>query len=140
MITEERGAALVEVLTLGLVLLIPLMWTLTVAADLHRGALASSAAVREAGLEASRLTDHRQADAVVRDAVARAFLDHGLRPQDAIVSWRASSLERGSHVEVRVGYAVTVLQAPFIGRTAGPAVWIRARHVARVDPYGSRDG
>lgn len=137
MITEERGAALVEVLTLGLVLLIPLMWTLTVAADLHRGALASSAAVREAGLEASRVTDRRHAEAAVRDAVTRAFLDHGLRPQDAMVSWRAS-FERGSHVEVRVAYAVTVLQAPFIGRTAGPAVWIRARHVARVDPYGSR--
>lgn len=139
MIRRESGAALVEVLTLGLVLLIPLVWMLTVAADLHRGALAASAAAREAGEEVSKVTDPRRAREVMSDAVARAFLDHGLDPRDASVSWRSSPLRRGAEVDVRVGYPVTVLQAPFIGRTAGPSVWIRARHVARVDPYASRD-
>lgn len=138
MTRSERGAALIEVLTLGLILMVPLLWTLTVVSDLHRGALAASAAAREAGANASRLTDARQADAAIHDAVGRAFLDHGLDPQDAIVRWGASRFERGSEIQVRVGYAVTVLQAPFIGRTAGPSVWVRATHVARVDPFASR--
>jgi hypothetical protein len=137
---REGGAAMIEVMVLGLVLLMPVVWMLTVLSDLHRGALAASSAAREAGLEASRVGDVRQADRAVRTAVAQAFADHGLRPSDARVRWKARGLGRGSTVEVRVGYAVTVLQAPFLGRSAGPSVWVRAKHVARVDPYASREG
>lgn len=72
-------------------------------------------------------------------AIAQAFSDHGLDPNDAVVDWSAdSNLPRGEGVEVSVSYPVTVVQAPLLGRVAGPSIWVRARHIARIDPYRSR--
>ena len=135
---DERGSAIVEVVLLSLLLMIPLVWLLGVLADLHRGALASAAAAQEAGASAARQADPDSMHTAVTHAVAEAFRDHGLDPGRAEVHVRASGGERGSAVEVVVGYDVPVLQAPFLGRIGGPSVGIEARHVARVDPYASR--
>lgn len=129
---------MVETLLLGILLLVPLIWALTVLSDLHRGALAASAAAREAGFEAARATSSAAAAKAADAAVRQAFIDEGLEPSDAIVALGASSLQRGSAVTVEVSYPVTVLQAPLLGRVAGPSVIVRARHVARVALYGSR--
>jgi hypothetical protein len=137
-VRDARGFALVEVILLGLLLLIPLMWLLGVLADLHRGALASTAAAKEAGVSAARESDPTEMEAEVDRAVAQAFRDHGLDPRHAEVRVRAGGGVRGAAVEVIVGYDVTVLQAPFIGRVSGPSIGVTARHVARIDPYASR--
>jgi hypothetical protein len=122
---------------LGLLLLVPLIWTLTVLADIHRTALAATAAAREAGFEAARSVRPSSAQRAVDRAVAQAFTNQGLDPADARV--RVSGrLDRGAPIEIEIAYPVTVLQAPLLGRVAGPSVWIRAKHVARVDPYRSR--
>ena len=136
---RERGAALVETVLLGLVLIVPLIWTLGVLGALHRGALAATAAAREAGLDAARATDLAAADRSVAAAVATAFRNQGLDPSDARVRWTAGpTLRRGAAVEVEVRFPVTVLQAPLLGAVSGPSVWVEARHVARVDLYRSR--
>ena len=93
---------------------------------------------REAGFDAARSSNATEAQEAIDSAVAHAFADQGLEPSDAGVSWSGSSLERGSAVEVTVTYPVTVLQAPLLGRVAGPSVLVEARHVARVDPFRSR--
>jgi hypothetical protein len=135
---SESGQAVVEALLLGMLLLVPLIWTLGVLADLHRSALAATAAAREAGFDAARSATLAAADAAVAEAVERALADQGLDPGEARVRWDAgSSLRRGGPVEVEVAYPVTVVQAPLLGRVSGPSVWVRARHVARVDPYRS---
>ena len=136
--SKERGFALVEVILLGLLLLIPLMWLLAVLADLHRGALAATAAAREAGVAAARQPDVPEMNEAVERAVTDAFRDHGLDPREAEVRILPGGGERGAAVEVVVGYDVTVLQAPFLGRVSGPSIGVSARHVARVDPYASR--
>jgi hypothetical protein len=57
------------------------------------------------------------------------------------VRWSAPpALRRGGAVEVEVSLPVSVLQAPFLGRIAGPAIWVNARHVTRIDLFRSRDG
>jgi hypothetical protein len=137
-VRDDRGFAVVEVILLGLLLLIPLMWLLGVLADLHRGALASTAAAKEAGVSAARASDPAGMDAAVDRAVAQAFRDHGLDPRRAEVQVRAGGGVRGAAVEVVVGYDVTVLQVPFIGRVSGPSIGVTAKHVARIDPYASR--
>jgi hypothetical protein len=135
---RQSGFALTEVMLLGLLFLIPLIWAIGVLAELHRAALASSAASREAGLDAARSADLLEAGRAIDDAVARAFTDVGLEPEDAQVVWSAGSgLERGGAVEVEVTYPVTVLQAPFLGQVSGPSIWVRAVHSVRVDPYRS---
>jgi hypothetical protein len=135
-----EGIAIVETLLLGLLLLVPLIWALGVLADLHRSALAATAAVREAGADAARSANLAEADRAVDAAVDRAFADQGLDTSRARVRWTSDSgLVRGGTVEVRVRYPVTVLQAPFLGRVAGPSVWVDARHVTRIDLFRSRE-
>jgi hypothetical protein len=136
-VRRESGQAVIETILLGLLFLVPLVWLLGVLADVHRTSLAASAAVRAAGFEAAGSTTSSEAALAIDEAVARALVDHGLDPSDAVVEW-GSSLGRGDRVEVEVGYPVPVGQAPFLGRIGGPAVWVRASHVARVDPYRSR--
>ncbi|MFN2587197.1 MAG: hypothetical protein ABR613_03615 [Actinomycetota bacterium] len=139
MTRAERGMATIETLLLGLLLVTPLVWGLGVLSELHRAALAGAAAVREAGFDAARASTRAEAQRRIDAAVAAAFADHGLDPAAARVEWTTGGLERGGAVAVRVSYPIPVLQAPFLGRVAGPSVWIRASHDARIDPYRSRE-
>ncbi len=136
----ERGQALVETLMLGLVLLAPLIWLLGMLGEMHRAALASEAAVREAGFHVARASNVAEARAGVARSVRTALLDHGLEPDRARLEahWPAS-LPRGASISIELGYPVSIVGAPFIGRVAGPSIWMRAVHVARIDPYRSRD-
>ena len=135
---REGGQVLIETILLGLLFLAPLLWGLGVLADLHRTALAATAAAREAGFEVSRSVDSQSARRSVYRAIEDAFRDQGLPTSKVKVRLSAGSLERGSPVQVLVSAPVTVLQAPFLGRVSGPSLWIHAKHVARIDPYRSR--
>jgi hypothetical protein len=75
----------------------------------------------------------------VHRAVHQAFVDEGLGPQRAKVSWDASAgFERGGTIRIRVEYPVTAVQFPFLGKVSGPSILIKAIHFARIDPYRSR--
>ncbi|HZA19824.1 MAG TPA: hypothetical protein VE889_03125 [Actinomycetota bacterium] len=136
---SERGLALIEALLLGLVLIVPLIWVLGVLSSVHQGALAATSAAREAGVDAARARDLEGASRAVETAVARAFVDHGLDPSEAVVRFSAAPrLARGGTVQVVVRYPVEVISAPLLGEIGGPAVWVDARNVTRIEPYGSR--
>ena len=136
---SERGLALIEALLLGLVLIVPLIWVLGVLSSVHQGALAATSAAREAGVDAARARDLEGASMAVERAVARAFVDHGLDPSDAVVRFStAPHLARGGTVHVVVRYPVEVISAPLLGDIGGPAVWVDARNVTRIEPFGSR--
>ena len=77
---DQRGQALLESILLGLLLIAALLWALGVLADLHRGALAASAAAREAGFDAARSASASGANVAVDAAVRRAFADEDLDP------------------------------------------------------------
>ncbi|MBA2313254.1 MAG: hypothetical protein H0V97_10725 [Actinobacteria bacterium] len=135
---RDGGMAVIETILFGLLLLVPLMWALGLLADLHRSALASSSAAREAGFDAAASNGLADAKRAVDEAVTRAFVDQGLDPSRARVDWNATSgLVRGGEVEVEVSYPVSVAQAPILGSLAGPSIWVNARHVARIDPFRS---
>lgn len=137
---RELGSALIETVLVGLLFLAPLLWALGVLSELHRGALAAVAAAREAGFDAARSATLAEATVAVDRAVGRAFADHGLEPEEADVRWAADRLlARGGTVEVEVVYSVPVLQAPLLGRVTTPSIDVRASHVARIDPYRSRE-
>jgi hypothetical protein len=131
--------ALVEAVVVAIVFIVPLLAALGVLSELHRGALASSAAAREAGFEAARSDSAVQANRAVQAAVRAAFFDHGIDSRAADVKWTGpSGFARGGDVEVVVAYPVEVLRLPFVGGLAEPRIWVNARHVARIDPYMSR--
>jgi hypothetical protein len=136
--TCDSGQALAESIIVGLLLLVPLIWALGVAAELHRGALAATAAAREAGVGAASSTSVTEAEVAVATAVDEAFVDHGLDARAARVSMEATALGRGDPVAVEVSFPVRVVGVPVLGRLSVPVIWVRARHVARVEPFASR--
>lgn len=136
----EDGMALVEALLVTMMFTVPLLVALGALSELHRGALAATAAAREAGFEAARSDDVVHADRAVDAAVRNAFFDHGIDSASAKVKWTgAPGLARGGVVEVEVAYPVEVLRLPFLGGLTDPRIWVNARHVARIDPYMSRE-
>lgn len=129
---------MIEVFTMGLLLLIPLVWLLGVLADLHRAALGASAAAREGASEVARADDIAAARRALDAAVQRAFANLGLPPRSARVRWSAGGLIRGAAVTVRVSYPVNAMKLPFVGAVTDGAIWLNATHVARVPRFGSR--
>ena len=136
---DERGQALIESLLLGMLLIIPIVWVLMVLADVHRSALATTSAAREAGFDAARSSDLSSAAKSVERAAELALGNHGLDADESNVRWTApDGLERGARIEVHVAYPVPVVRFPFLGEVSGPSVWVRSTHIARVDPFASR--
>lgn len=130
---------MIETVLLGLLFLVPVVWGLGVLADLHRGALAASAAVRAAGFDAARATASNDAQRAAVEAFKQAFLDHGIDPAGASLRLaNGRGFGRGEAVELEVVYPVSVLQAPLLGKVSGPSIVVRARHIARIDPFRSR--
>ena len=139
MTSDERGQALVESLVLGMLLIIPIVWALMVLADVHRSALATASAAREAGFDAARSDDLSAAARSVDRTVELALTNHGLDAGEANVRWSAPvGLERGTRIEVHVSYPVGVARLPFLGEVSRPSIWVRSTHIARVDPFASR--
>ncbi|MDP9068871.1 MAG: hypothetical protein M3N53_11085 [Actinomycetota bacterium] len=139
MIVDEEGSALLEPILLGLVLLVPVALMLGSLAQLHRAALAATAAARDGGFAAARAADATEAVRAADAAVAAAFQGHGVSSSRADAEVQGlGSFQRGSPIEVRVSVPVRVLSLPFLGAGSQPSVTVRARHVARIDPYRSR--
>jgi len=137
--SDERGQALVESLVLGMLLIIPIVWVLMTLADVHRSALATTSAAREAGFDAARSGDLSAAAKSVERTAELALANHGLDAGEANVRWSApDGLERGARIEVHVSYPVSVMRFPFLGELSGPSIWVRSTHIARVDPFASR--
>ncbi len=136
---SDRGQALIETILLGLLFLAPLIWSLGVLADLHRGALAASAAARAAGFDAARAIASSDAQRAGTEAFRQAFIDHGIDPAGASLRFiNDRGFRRGRAIELEVVYPVSVLQAPLLGKVSGPSIVVRARHTARIDPFRSR--
>ena len=136
----DPGHALVEVVILGLVLLVPVIWMLSVLSELHAAALATTSGVREAGFEASRSGDALSAEEGISSSVRAAIADHGLEPDRADLAWTpAEGWRRGGAVEIVVSYRVPVFQAPLLGAVSEPSISVDARHVTSIDRYRSRE-
>lgn len=134
---DERGLGVVEVILLGLVLLVPLLWIVSTLASLHLHALASTAAAREAGFALTRAPGE---EADVHSAITAALASHGVTgssPRVTVTAPRGTA--RGAALEIEVALAVPVFKIPVLDRSIGPAIWVRARHNATVQRYISGD-
>ena len=140
MADDDAGHALIEALLLGVLLLIPVVWMLTVFADLHAAALGTTSAAREAAFEAARSADVVEADRQVILLAEASLADHGLDPTLADVTWTPDrGWGRGASIDVVVTYRVPVFQAPLLGQITEPAIAVSARHLATIDRFRSRD-
>lgn len=133
---DESGMAVIESVILGIVLIMPMIWLLSVLTSIHSAALATNSAVREAGAVVSRsLYEPRDLDVLAQETLR----SHGLDPAAGDLEVSApDGFTRGAAVHIAISYPVAVFDPPFLSARVGPAVTVRSRHIARIDPYRSR--
>lgn len=114
---DESGSASLEFVTVGLLLLVPLVYLVLAVSSIQAGALAVESASRQAArvfVQSATIDEAR--DAAIR-AVAFALADHGLDPGAARISVECSPdpdscLTRRGFVEVAVSVEVPLPLAP----------------------------
>jgi hypothetical protein len=111
----ERGSASLEFLTVGVLLLVPLVYLVLALASIQGGALGVEGAARQAARVAVTAPDGEAADAAVERAVAIALADYGIDAGAASVVLScdpADCSEPGTRVSVSVTALVTLPLVP----------------------------
>lgn len=134
---EQEGFALVEAILLALVLIVPLVWLLGMLAHVHRAALGTTAAAREAGFAVARDTTGTAGPSGIDMAVARALRDQHLDVRRARVGVSLpNGTERGGAVHIEIVYPVPMLDLPIFDRL--PSISVSVEHDVIIDRYRSR--
>ena len=135
---DERGSALVEVVWLGILMMVPLVYVVLSVFEVQRGAFAVSAAARSAA-RAYALADSDEAGNAAAEAAVRAALaDQGL---DQAASFDVSCtpdphhcLQPGSTIRVHIETQVDLALLPDV--LGGNKPSFRLEAVQQV-PYGT---
>jgi Flp pilus assembly protein TadG len=142
----ERGAAVIEFLLVFLVLVVPLVYTIVVMADVQRALLAVSTAAREAG-RVYVTAPPRDAEQRAASAYGEVLANFGYAAGDSRARMVVETIcvDRtsecvggpgpGAEITVRVVYRVPIARLPFIGAIAGPDLPVGATQHTRVDRY-----
>jgi hypothetical protein len=115
--SSDAGSASLEFITVGMILLVPIVYLVLVLAQLQAGALAVEGAARQAVRVYVRAPDPQRGLAAAERALAFALDDHGLDPEAAALSISCPDavdgcLERAAVVTVEVGTTVPLPLAP----------------------------
>lgn len=139
--TDERGSASLEFVTVGLVLLVPLVYLVIALAAIQAGALAAEGAARQAArvfVQSSTATDAR--DAALR-AVDFALADHGVQASSLDIAVTcapdpADCLEREGLVTVTVSLTIPLPLVPsVVGGGAPLAIPLEAAATQQVSRF-----
>jgi hypothetical protein len=137
---DQRGTALVEVIWLGILLLIPMLWILLSAFEVQKGALGTSTAARAAG-RAYVLAPNAPAAQQRAEAAARlALADQGITgvPVTVTVTCRPVPTECLSAASVVTVHVSTSVDLPLMPRVLGgdaPSFALDASHTVPVGQY-----
>lgn len=114
---SERGSASLEFITVGLVMLVPLVYLVLTMSSIQAGALAAEGAARQAARVFVQAQTLEQANAAASSAVQFALDNHGVDATDAAVTITCAPdpgdcLARKGFVTVQVAIAVDLPLAP----------------------------
>ncbi|WP_251038995.1 hypothetical protein [Agromyces sp. ISL-38] len=115
LVASERGSASLEFLTVGIILLVPLVYLVLAVAAIQGGALAVEGAARQAARVAVQASAEGAADAAVERAVRVTLADYGVDADAASVTIECSAtdcLEPGSRIRVSVAARVSLPLVP----------------------------
>jgi Flp pilus assembly protein TadG len=115
--TDDRGSASLEFITVGLVLLVPLVYLVLAMASIQAGALAVEGAARQAARVFVQSEDVGAAQSSAVRAVEFALADHGVDPDSATITVSctpdpSNCLSRRGFVTVTVAIAALLPLAP----------------------------
>lgn len=137
---SEDGSAVVELVWLGILLLVPILWIVVSVFDVQRGAFAVSAAARSAGrafaLAPTDAEGERRATAVARQALA----DQGLDAAPLQVTVSCTPYPRDCHrgtsvITVRVATRVDLPLMPDVLGGDKPSFALDATHTVPIGQY-----
>jgi Flp pilus assembly protein TadG len=138
--TDDRGSASLEFVTVGLLLLLPLIYLVLVISAVQSAALATEAAARHAARLFVQQPDLARAERVADQAVRFALDDYGIDSASsrvAITCDPAACLEPGALVTVRVTVSVPLPLAPPVLPGDFPlSVDLAASAAQRVSTFG----
>jgi hypothetical protein len=138
-LAQECGSASLEFLTVGIILLVPLVYLVLALAAIQAGALGVEGAARQAARVAVIATDRTGSDAAVDRAVRVALADYGIDAAAASVAVacdRTDCLEPGARVSVSVVARVDLPLVPdFLALTAIGSVPIEASATQTVSRF-----
>lgn len=135
----EQGSASLEFLTVGIILMVPLVYLVLAVASVQAGALGVEGAARQAARVAVMATDQDGADAAVDRAVRITLADYGIDPSVTSVTVgcdRADCREPGARVSVSVLALVELPLVPdFLSMTAVGSVPVEASATQTVSRF-----
>ncbi len=138
----DRGSAVVEFITVGVLMLVPVVYLVVAVAAVQAAAFATESAAREAARIVVTADDEEQAGERVVSAVGWALRDQGVDadPGEAvsIACAAAPCLTPGADVTVTVAVEVPLPGLPLGLSDAVPlTVPVRASHTQVVDEFGT---
>jgi Flp pilus assembly protein TadG len=137
----DGGAAVVEFVFLGVLLMVPLVYLVVAAGRVQAASFAASSSAREAARAFVTADSESEAGRRARAAVRLGMRDQGFRAEDgrmAVECNRPVCLTPGGRVVVRVEVQVMLPGVPrSVGRALSTHVTVRARQVATVDEFRS---
>jgi Flp pilus assembly protein TadG len=134
---SENGSALVEVVWLGILLLVPLLWIVLSVFEVQRGAFAVTSAARSAArayaLAGTDAAGQEQARAAIRQALA----DQGGDDRDFrfTVSCDGPCHEAGSMITVRVWHGVDLPLLPAVLGGDAPSFRLDSTHTVPIGHF-----
>ncbi|MEQ1736044.1 MAG: hypothetical protein ABL886_06545 [Rhodoglobus sp.] len=117
--TDDRGSASLEFVTVGMVLLVPLVYLVLTMSAIQAGSLAAEGAARQAARVFVQSGTEEEANAAALRALEFALTDHGVEPHGAELAISCSPrpdacLTRQGYVTVTVGLLVDLPLAPTV--------------------------
>jgi len=138
---EEDGSASLEFVTVGMILLIPLVYLVLAMSAIQGGALAAEGAARHAARVFVQSRSVPNAEASAATAIEFALADHGVDPESATVTINctpvpANCLTRQGFVTVSVALTVPLpLVPPVLSGNFPIAVPLRATATEQVSRF-----
>ena len=141
-ISSDRGSASLEFLTVGVILLVPLVYLVLAVAAIQGGALAVEGAARQAARVAVVAGDQAAANTAVDRVVRVTLADYGIESAAAavVVDCADDCAEPGSRVHVSVTARVTLPLVPdFLSLGQMGSVPIEASATQNVSRFARSD-
>lgn len=137
---SERGSGLVEMVWLGLLLLLPLLWVVLSVSEVQRGSFGVSGAARAAARAYALAPDDAAGERRARAVARQALADQGLRDVPLEVTITCSPYPRACHtgtsvITVRIASAVDLPLLPDLFGLGRPRFALDAEETVPIGRY-----
>lgn len=137
---DQRGSAIVELVWLGILLLVPLLWIVLSVADVQRGAFGVTAAARAAGRAYALAPDDTSGQRAAEQVARRALADQGLDDAPLRVTVTCTPYPHDCHagtsvITVRVRSSVKLPLLPDVLGGGAPRFALAASHTVPIGRY-----